>query len=97
MPLWGTKSWEFVSALIAIGLCGLGIWYMILGITSGTPVWWYNSSIVFFGVALIGLVLLVREGKAAFNNIMKYGRNPNTKEETPEEEETPLSTMADEY
>ena len=44
---------------------------------SGYHLWWYNTTVIVFAIALFGLLLLVREGIAAFHNVAKHGLHPN--------------------
>jgi hypothetical protein len=53
---------------------------MITAYVSGQELWWYQSTIVFYAIALFGLVLLIKEGVDAFNNVMRYGRHPDKSE-----------------
>ena len=95
MPVWGTKSWEFCSAILAIILCGLGIWYVVLGLSIGSPVVLYNSTVFFFAISLIGLLLLVRESKNAIVNVLKFGRNPAEDQDSMNDDPLTLSAVAD--
>ncbi|MHA2150741.1 MAG: hypothetical protein ACXAAO_00490 [Candidatus Thorarchaeota archaeon] len=78
MFTWGSKGWRIMSFIVSIGLLGLGTYGMVTGLLSGSPIWWYNSSVTVFGFTILGLAFLVREGFKAFDNLMKYGRNPAT-------------------
>ena len=60
---------------------------MILDLIGGHPLWWYNLSFILFGLALFGLLLLVREGYTAFSNISRYGLHPDTEKILREREE----------
>lgn len=63
-------------------MIAVGTYVMIIDLLAGLPLWWYNSTVIVFGIAGIGLLLLVREGFAAFNNITNYGINPETEDES---------------
>lgn len=76
-PLWGSKCWRTLTIVIAILLLVWSITTMISAYFSGSPLWWYQSTIVLFAITLFGLVLLVKEGLDAFNNAAKYGVRPD--------------------
>ena len=76
-PLWGTKCWRILTIVIAALLLAWGILTMVTDYLAGYQLWWYSSTIVFFAIALFGLVLLVKEGLDAFNNAAKYGVRPD--------------------
>lgn len=78
MPIWGTRTWRIMTLIISIGLLLLGSWLTISAYYSGSPIWWYNLTIIFLGFTLISLVLLIREGAIALNNYQKYGLHPST-------------------
>jgi hypothetical protein len=82
MFTWGTKGWRIMSFIVSIGLLGWGTYGMVTAFLAGSPIWWYNSSIMVFGFTLLGLAFLVREGFKTFNNLVKYGRNPASRQTT---------------
>lgn len=75
-PIWGSKCWRTLTIVVAILLLAWGILTMITAYLSGQDLWWYQSTIVFYAIALFGLVLLVKEGLDALNNAAKYGLRP---------------------
>lgn len=79
-PCWGTKCWRTLTIVVAIVLLIWSIVTMVSAYLSGSPLWWYQSTIVIYAIALFGLVLLVKEGLDALNNVMKYGLRPNKNE-----------------
>lgn len=79
-PLWGTKCWRILTVLFAILILAWGIWTMVSDYLAGYQMWWYSSTMVIFAIALFGLVLLIRQGLDAFNNIAKYGFRPDKSE-----------------
>jgi hypothetical protein len=91
-PFWGTKCWRILTIIIAILLLVWSITTMISAYLSGSPLWWYQSTIVIYAIALFGLVLLIKEGLDALNNAVKYGIHPNKEDwESDEVPSTPYS------
>lgn len=76
-PIWGSKCWRTLTIVVAILLLAWGIITMVTAYLSGQELWWYQSTIVFYAIALFGLVLLVKEGLDALNNATKYGIHPD--------------------
>lgn len=74
---WGSKTWEVLVALLVIFILAYGAFVTIMDLMNGHPLWWYNLSFILFALSSIGLLLLVREAKAASDNISKYGRHPD--------------------
>ena len=79
--IWGTKKWEICSAICIIFILGLGIYYVIAGLSSGSHIWWYDLALPLFAFSGLGLLLLVRMGKKTLSNIAKYGFNPSSAKE----------------
>ncbi len=74
---WGSKTWEVLVALLVIFILAYGGFVAVMDLINGHPLWWYNLSFILFALSSIGLLLLVKEAKAASDNISKYGRNPD--------------------
>lgn len=82
MPLlWGSKCWRIVLLITAFGLFAWSLWMLVFDYLSGYHLWWYNTTVIVFAIALFGLLLLVREGIAAFYNVVKHGLHPNPAKE----------------
>ena len=86
-PIWGSKCWRILTVVSAILILAWGIWTMVSDYLAGYQQWWYNSTLVIFAISLLGLVLLVRQGLDAFNNLTKYGFHPDKSEWESEEEQ----------
>ena len=85
-PFWGSKCWRTLTIVIAISLLAWGTITMIAAFVSGQELWWYQSTIVIYAIALFGLVLLAKEGLDALNNARKYGIRPDKSQwEDPDE------------
>ncbi len=80
-PTWGTKAWEVCEAICLIFILGLGVYYVVTGLMSGSVIWWYDLALPLFAFSGLGLLLLVRIGKKTLTNVVKYGFNPSTTEE----------------
>lgn len=74
---WGSKTWEVLVALLVIFILAYGGFVTFMDLINGHPLWWYNLSFILFALSSIGLLLLVREAKAASDNVTKYGRHPD--------------------
>jgi hypothetical protein len=88
--IWGTKKWQIVSAIVIAVIFGYGTYALVMDIIVGNPMWWYNASFILFAFALLGLLLLVREGRTALHNIATYGVHPALKESYVDEEKDSL-------
>jgi len=86
-PIWGSKCWRIFTVVIAILILAWGIWNMVSDYLAGYQQWWYSSTMVIFALALLGLVMLVRQGWDAFNNLTTYGFRPDKSEWESEEKE----------
>ncbi|TFG26612.1 hypothetical protein EU527_19570 [Candidatus Thorarchaeota archaeon] len=86
MVIWGTKKWQFISAILIIFIFGYGTYTILQDIIAGHPIWWYNASFILFAVTILGLLLLVRQGWKTLSNIATYGLHPSSKEPRVEEE-----------
>lgn len=75
-PMWGSKGWRVCSAIIAILILAYGTYSALSDILNGYVIWWYNLSFVLFAFAILGLVLLVREGFIALHNVADFGLHP---------------------
>ncbi|MFW9919920.1 MAG: hypothetical protein ACFFED_09990 [Candidatus Thorarchaeota archaeon] len=85
--LWGSRKWQVLSAIFIVLILGYGTIIIIIDVISGHPLWWYNLTYILFGLALFGLLLLVREGYGAFSNLTKYGLHPDKEKILKEREE----------
>jgi hypothetical protein len=94
---WGSKNWQIVSAILIIIIFGYGTYVVIQDIFAGHPIWWYNGSLILFALAILGLLLLVREGKTALSNIAKYGMHPSSKKSSIDDEAYIPSGISNEY
>ncbi|TFG29063.1 hypothetical protein EU527_16450 [Candidatus Thorarchaeota archaeon] len=84
--IWGTKKWQFISAILIIFIFGYGTYTILMDIIAGHPIWWYNASFILFALTILGLLLLVRQGWATLRNIVTYGFNPSSIELHTEED-----------
>lgn len=73
--MFGRKG-RIILAIFTIALAAWGTYSMLTDYMMGYPFWWYNSSLMLFGFALLGLLLLVLEGLRAFRNYEDYGLHP---------------------
>ena len=90
MPIiWGTKLWQFVTAIAIIFIFGYGTYTVLMDVFTGHPIWWYNASLPVFALTILGLLLLVRQGWKALGNIVKHGFHPSSTK-PPVEEDTSI-------
>lgn len=87
MPIiWGTKSWQILTAIAVIFIFGYGTYSVLMDIFMGHPIWWYNASLPVFALTILGLLLLVRQGWKALGNIAMHGLHPSSKKPLVEED-----------
>ena len=87
LPTWGTQRWRICTSLFAIIILAWSSYTAITDLMAGYHLWWYNLSFSLFAFALLGLVLLVREGWQSLRNVVKYGLHPRIEEPTVSPEE----------
>ncbi len=71
----------FFAALVML----MATYRMVTDLLAGHPLWYYSGTAVIFAFALLGLVLIVKEGWLALTNLVKYGLHPRVTEEDYEE------------
>ncbi|MHA1637427.1 MAG: hypothetical protein ACTSUB_05375 [Candidatus Thorarchaeota archaeon] len=74
--LWRSYLGRILGVILALLILAYGTISMAQDYFAGYPFWWHNSALMFFGLALLGLFFLVKEGHQAFDNYGTYGLHP---------------------